>query len=56
VEWLSGIFTQESGTITVQTNTGSEFIFSQKENVLTLRSFSPESDAFYYGAEFELKN
>lgn len=55
-EWLSGVFTQENGTLNVQTNTAAEFTFSQKENSLILISFSPESDAFLQGCEYELKN
>ena len=55
-EWLSGIVTQDKGILTVQTNTETEFVFSVKEDSLVLQAFSPESDAFYYGAVFELKN
>ena len=55
-EWLSGIITQDKGILTVQTNTETEFVFFIKEDSLVLQAFSPESDAFCYGAEFELKN
>ena len=55
-EWLSGVFALENGTLTVQTNTDAVFTFSQKENVLTLHSFSPESDAFLQGCEFVIED
>lgn len=55
-DWLSGIATQEKDLLTIHTNTNAEFVFSQKENTLTLRSFSPESDAFLQGTEFVLEN